>query len=677
MTPATNSLAQSLENSWKRAIVPLAQENFMEHLYPLLTLFSGGTIVLLGSFLFASERELKKKRRELDELKRKRTASSDTSTDGPLSEMCSSDAIRENDELRQEISALSSRLEQSQTSLDERQSQEIDAARLHSENQDLNVEKQRLLGEIATLERQLQTDEDRLNGISSQYAAVVERHEHLQAGFAESKQQMDEVTTKNKQLQEEVDSISSQLTAAEKSVEDLRVLEQNERLDNQQLLEANQRLKGKIEAMHGQLETLQSQLDESIKRHEEAAKRNEELQIALLDQKKAATKELRDAERRVQEEHESHRTQLDAKENRLQESVRQYQEISDRCARLEAEVSDYRQQLEHSQSPTGELETAREQRANVDSREMSYREQQQKLEALIGDLERELSEGKSQVEALEETHKRLWETERICQQLGDENRRLGEEISRWQQRLAASEENQKQVSLLRQQLDALRTEHARVIDKNGEIREDLVADDEAIGVSSPVALDSDGVMMIQSKMHTVSEASSELTGSGETRGHLLGSSDSAPGTQVVNEVKASQIVWSSIARNWHFGAVFTGLIILVIAGATSIKILTTEGPTSGDPVVLAPEKTSVQDVAEPASKPRIRAAPRLRGAFQTVRLTQVFSGPSENSALIANIGQGVKLNVVDSRDGWLEIRSKHGRPPGFIRQEAAVRIGSN
>jgi hypothetical protein len=37
----------------------------------------------------------------------------------------------------------------------------------------------------------------------------------------------------------------------------------------------------------------------------------------------------------------------------------------------------------------------------------------------------------------------------------------------------------------------------------------------------------------------------------------------------------------------------------------------------------------------------------------------------------------MKINVVDSRDGWLEIRSKHGRPPGFVRQTAAVRIDQN
>jgi hypothetical protein len=42
--------------------------------------------------------------------------------------------------------------------------------------------------------------------------------------------------------------------------------------------------------------------------------------------------------------------------------------------------------------------------------------------------------------------------------------------------------------------------------------------------------------------------------------------------------------------------------------------------------------------------------------------------------LIGDIEPGVKVNVVNARDGWLEIHSKHGRPPGYIRKEAAARV---
>jgi hypothetical protein len=64
-------------------------------------------------------------------------------------------------------------------------------------------------------------------------------------------------------------------------------------------------------------------------------------------------------------------------------------------------------------------------------------------------------------------------------------------------------------------------------------------------------------------------------------------------------------------------------------------------------------------------------------SYEIVQPTRVFSAPSEHSQLIANVEPGTQVNVVDSRNGWLEIRSKHGRPPGFIQKTAAIRIGQN
>jgi len=37
----------------------------------------------------------------------------------------------------------------------------------------------------------------------------------------------------------------------------------------------------------------------------------------------------------------------------------------------------------------------------------------------------------------------------------------------------------------------------------------------------------------------------------------------------------------------------------------------------------------------------------------------------------------MKVSVVNSRDGWLEIQSKHGRPPRFIRRDVAARVGTD
>jgi Bacterial SH3 domain len=75
--------------------------------------------------------------------------------------------------------------------------------------------------------------------------------------------------------------------------------------------------------------------------------------------------------------------------------------------------------------------------------------------------------------------------------------------------------------------------------------------------------------------------------------------------------------------------------------------------------------------------PSSNASPKVWESYEIVQPTRVFSAPSEHSQLIANVEPGTQVNVVDSRNGWLEIRSKHGRPPGFIQKTAAIRIGQN
>ena len=63
------------------------------------------------------------------------------------------------------------------------------------------------------------------------------------------------------------------------------------------------------------------------------------------------------------------------------------------------------------------------------------------------------------------------------------------------------------------------------------------------------------------------------------------------------------------------------------------------------------------------------AEPRL---YQTVRSTSVFEEPSASSRKVGSIGNGSRVRVVGSNGDWLEVRSKQGRPPGFIRRDDAV-----
>src|SRR5689334_25074912 len=104
---------------------------------------------------------------------------------------------------------------------------------------------------------------------------------------------------------------------------------------------------------------------------------------------------------------------------------------------------------------------------------MKNQNEQRKLKALVRELEHELSEGKSQLQGLGETQERLQQAERICHELMDENRQLRGEITDWQKSVAASENYQREVSMLKQQLDALQVEHDALLQSNPRIEEQV------------------------------------------------------------------------------------------------------------------------------------------------------------------------------------------------------------
>ena len=64
--------------------------------------------------------------------------------------------------------------------------------------------------------------------------------------------------------------------------------------------------------------------------------------------------------------------------------------------------------------------------------------------------------------------------------------------------------------------------------------------------------------------------------------------------------------------------------------------------------------------------------PANPGTYETIRPTTVFEQPSGSSRAVSNIGGGIKINVVGSSGDWLEVRSRMGNPPGFIRRDDAT-----
>jgi hypothetical protein len=74
------------------------------------------------------------------------------------------------------------------------------------------------------------------------------------------------------------------------------------------------------------------------------------------------------------------------------------------------------------------------------------------------------------------------------------------------------------------------------------------------------------------------------------------------------------------------------------------------------------EETRLADQS-PSPEPRF---------YQTLRSTSVFEEPSASSRKVGSIANGSRVRVVGSTGDWLEVRSKQGRPPGFIRRDDAV-----
>ena len=70
--------------------------------------------------------------------------------------------------------------------------------------------------------------------------------------------------------------------------------------------------------------------------------------------------------------------------------------------------------------------------------------------------------------------------------------------------------------------------------------------------------------------------------------------------------------------------------------------------------------------------PAARSTARSGARYEVVRSTRVFSQPNDRSSPLARVEAGMEINVIGARDEWLEVRSRHGRPPGFIKRDTAV-----
>ena len=62
------------------------------------------------------------------------------------------------------------------------------------------------------------------------------------------------------------------------------------------------------------------------------------------------------------------------------------------------------------------------------------------------------------------------------------------------------------------------------------------------------------------------------------------------------------------------------------------------------------------------------------GVYEVIRATTVREEPSGGARKITDINKGTKITVVRTVGDWLEVRSKQGNPPGYVRLDDAILV---
>jgi hypothetical protein len=555
-------------------------------------LIAGAAIALLGIFLVASERELKNKRRELEELKHQLTDASDPEISNASAAVfsqeqgASPELMARNKDLLEEVSSLSRKLEASESRLEQLETLRAHLNSKESEITELRWERERLQSELAALKAPSASTE----------LPTVE-------------------TVQNSQKDAEIADLTEQLKASRAKVRDLESAQ-----IQPAAAESSDRA---FEELQRSLEVSTMQLQNALAAEQEKQKALEATQLQLV-QMQQSHHELSEANLRLQEENSQHQQKL-TNQNQLQ--------------------------VERLVILRQRLDQVRLKQTEVSERERLIQEEMLSLSQLLESVPETIH----LLEPSNATH---------------DNSDNGLEFNG---------------------RDTVSAAHAEEADETA--------------FKAPVA-----------ELHTLySDGSAKTNGisAGSEHNHPTNLTTAIAATQTTNEITPS-----GPTKKKRFGIFYAVIGVLIAGGGLAIGFLSNSeqktsapqpkiqtgfapsGVATGNmksrPTPGAPEHRDGRSVDRTASaspddsriaKPAEKATPAVLSSgksssmtwesYEVIQPTRVFSAPRVDSQLIANIEPGTEVNVVDSRDGWLEIRSKHGRPPGFIRKDAAVRIGSN
>jgi hypothetical protein len=467
-----------------------------------------------------------------------------------------------------------------------------------------------------------------------------------------------------------------------------------------ELRSRNQDLQNQLSALSGKLELSRRTIEELEATQHNANIAHEE------------TRRLRTVNDQLQAKVNELGNRLQAGEARPTGSATDNQDAAEGHARTQSEIMDLKRKLEESQTQLRELESLQQKLANVDALEQRHNEERQRFQSQIAEQERELSIAQEKMRELETLRDRLTESERIQQALREETHRHDEEIVRWRERIAEGEENRRRLASLQAPYDELIAKQAALAERQREFQEELA------GFARMIAITAQENPSMSSRSPSPSHRSDDSTRTHDESGPVSGAVFANPlesGTHGRSAVQPHEpAATSPERRTTRRLGIFSAVIVLASLALLASQYLTPHSGESTTPSVIAsasrvtdnapspatplstvntppivnepppaPTATSTKETAQRASKEASQAPgptqlakqpPRGNGTYEITQPSRVYAAPSELSQLIGEIEPGVKVNVVNTRDGWLEIHSKHGRPPGFIRREVAARV---
>ncbi len=409
----------------------------------------------------------------------------------------------------------------------------------------------------------------------------------------------------------------------------------------------------------------------------------------------AQVEQLRYANSQLDAQIEELRGKLQASEARLMGAGTVDPNSQQRQTQLENSLIELKQQFERSQARVRELESAPAPDASVNAAQQ--RDGTDKLEARIAQLQESLNAAAESACQTDLLRQRLGDSEKSAQELREALQQRDQELPRWREQLAASEEIKSRLLALQPVYDQLVAKQSALIDHQRAYHGELKSFAEFLSASH------DGTIAPR----TNSYFEPESVGEASVPTQLMLTSMAAAATQATLDAPALPTAVSAIQTNGDGAAsaaeakggfgIFHALIALLVGGALVALFLSQSGnnpsanaakplpqsapaqkpatqpATPPSEIASAPAKPAIEAPAPAKELPK-KAAVTAAGVYQVTQSTRVFAAPAEYAQQVGEIEPGLKVTVVNARDGWLEIHSKNGRPPGFIRSNAAARI---